>query len=405
MDRHELEALAEEVTEDGEPVFDREMVARLTAELDELAEEKRRSAGHSKEATSVRKPIQLEEYLCTLLDLDGRAVQRNVLCLVANRKYLVRGPEPNPFKHGTDWIVYAPAVSVPTSVYGRSYMETWSSIAKTFVAMTNVIVDSAFLASMKAFAVVEDMLEDPTELEEGIFPTKLFRLETGSDARMFLQPIELGQLSGSAVTVWTALKQELREGAQFNEIALGQVPPKGDITATEIAETQQGSVAMMRSIARTIESQLLEPILNLIWKTGLQHLDPEDGELRDALGSEMFGAFLTRSDELAKRRFTFRARGISGLIDRQQKLRALLQSIQILAQNPQLASLTFAKISPDRLIDRILELSGIDLKPLKPTAREEFLRRMSETMRQAQPEAAVKPPAGMEGGPLGPQGA
>src|SRR5690606_7939803 len=162
--------------------------------------------------------------------------------------FLIRGPEPNPFWHKRDWLSFAPAVNVPLSVYGRSYMENWSSVARTFVEMTNLIVDATHFSAPKAFATIPSMLEDPSELSEG------------GDPRLFLHAVDLGQLPHSAVTIWQSLKTELREGAAFNEIALGQTPPKGGITATEINQTQQSSHNLMSSIARSIESRFLEPL-------------------------------------------------------------------------------------------------------------------------------------------------
>lgn len=99
-----------------------------------------------------------------------------------------------------------------------------------------------------------------------------------------MKDIDLGRLPSESITVWQSLKQEMREGAKLSEIALGQVPPKGDITATEVNQVQQSGSAMIRSMARTIEARFLEPILTLLFQTALQHMDFNDPALRAELG-------------------------------------------------------------------------------------------------------------------------
>lgn len=378
IDLHQLKTLAELKDSAGEPIYDRQEIMQLeSVQMTDEEMQRAQLAGHGRDTTSPRKTITIDEYLCTLLDRQGNKIADNVLAVVANERFLIRTPEPNPFWHKKDWIVYAPAISVPLSTYGRSYMENWASVARTYIAMTNLIMDAVFLTSIKAFVTVPDMLEDPTEMEEGVFPAKTFQLEAGGDARQFLAAVDLGSLSSGSVQVWSALKQILREGASFNEIALGQSPPKGDITATEIAATEQGSTALQRAIAQTIEARFLEPTLELVWKIGLQHMDEGDEELRDALGEETFNMFLDRAEELARRRITFQARGLSSLIERQQKLRALMSALQIMGSNPAFAQVLFQKIEPSKLVDEMLRLLGIDTLKLRSSPREQQVASIS----------------------------
>ena len=384
IDRFRLHDMRKMHDAEGKPIFNQEALDRLDASLaDQDRARQEELAGHGREQTSNRKPIVLHEYLCTLIDSQGNKLGDNLLCVVANDRFLIRGPEPNPFWHKRDWLSFAPAVNVPLSVYGRSYMENWSSVARTFVEMTNLIVDATHFSAIKAFATIPSMLEDPSELSDGVHPGKTFALEEGGDPRLFLHAVDLGQLPHSAVTIWQSLKTELREGAAFNEIALGQTPPKGGITATEINQTQQSSHNLMSSIARSIESRFLEPLLDLVWKTALQHLSEDDVEVRETLGDEWFQVFLERRQEFASRRFTFRARGISSMIERSMKLQSYLQMLQIVGQSEQLMQLVFQKIDPGMLIDEMLILMGIDQSKFQPSPRQQQVNQIM--MQQAMP--------------------
>src|SRR5690606_9068324 len=163
----------------------------------------------------------------TILDpATGKMIADRMLMIVANGKFLIRGPEVNPYWHNQDWIVFTPMVSVPLSIYGRTYMEEWAPTADAFVEMTNLILDAVQTSAMKAFAAQPELLADPTQLAEGISPNKVYQMAEGMPVAQFIAEIDLGQLPQEAVAVWQAIKSELREGAKLSEIALGQMPGK-----------------------------------------------------------------------------------------------------------------------------------------------------------------------------------
>lgn len=393
VDLHVLKEMRGLTDNKGQPLFNMEEIDLLTAFQDtEWAQEVERLSGTSQMPIATRRPIVLHEFLATVIMPDGRVVAENTLFVVANERFLIRGPEKNPFWHERDWLVYASLINVPLSVYGRSYMENWSSVARTFIEMTNLILDATFTSAMKAFALVPDMLEDPAQAMEGVHPNKTFLLEAGSDAKQFFQSLDLGRLGGEPITIWQALKQELREGAAFSEIALGQLPPKGDITATEINASTQGSTALQRSIARSIEARCLEPMLNLIWTTALQHFNQKDPELIAAVGEDMLAALHKRRKEFAQADITFRVRGLSAIIDRTTKLRNLVASLGIITQNDALVQALFAEVPPAQFMKLLLKLHGIELAELLPTSRERSIQTAGGGGQPgAQPGAAPTP--------------
>lgn len=386
VDKYELLSLARQTDEDGESIYDISAIESLLASEDwDRRNEKERSSGYGQGNSSPdgRKPIKIDEWLCDLVMADGNLVAANTLIVVANDLHIIRGPEENPFWHERDWLVFTPMISVPFSIYGRSYMEDWADVADAFIELTNLILDGVFTSTMRAFVANPDMLEDPTQLDEGISPNKIFLTdEAVSDVRRFMNSLDLGSLPPESVTVWRALKEELREGAKLSEIALGQMAPHSRTSATEITQVQQSGSAMIRSMARTIESRFIEPLLHLVWKTALQHMDFRD--IQDVIGAEWAEAFNSRRQEFADRTVNIRVRGISGLVDRQTKLQNLLSTLQIIGQNQQLMEQFMQRMSPQKLLSHLFMLFGIDEKELEPTERERLVQQATQQMQPGQ---------------------
>lgn len=385
VDHYELMALAREEDDDGDPIYDMEAIEQLMADISEERRiEKERSTGYGQgqDAPAGRKPIKIDEWLCDLVMPDGNLIASNTLVVIANERHIIRGPEPNPFWHDHDWLVFTPMISVPFSVYGRSYMEDWADVADAFIELTNLILDGAYTSTMRAFMANPDMFEDPTQLDEGITPNKIFLTEDAvSDVRRALHQIDLGSLPPEAVTIWRMLKDELREGAKLSEIALGQLAPNSRTSATEIQQVSQSGSAMIRSMARTIESRFLEPVLNLVWKTALQHMDFTD--IADVIGEEWAQVFNQRRTEFAGRNVNIRVRGISGMVDRQTKLQNLLSALQIIGQNELLMRQFMQNTSPQKLLEQLFVLFGIDAEQLRPSERELAMQRATQMQEQA----------------------
>lgn len=385
VDKHRLLEMASDLDDAGTPLYDVEAIQHLTSEIDgEQRQEKERSTGvgSGSESPPGREQIMIDEWLCTIISPTGDVIAKNSLVVVANDRHVIRGPEENPFWHQRDWIVFTPMVSIPFSLYGRTYAEDWADPADAFVELTNLILDGVFTSTMKAFAAQGNMLRDRTQMDEGIYPNVLFDLEEGVNPRDFMKEIDLGSLPPESLQLWTSLKQEMREGAKLSEIALGQVPPKGDITATEVNQVQQSGSAMIRSMARTLESRFLEPVLTLVFQTSLQHMDFTEERLQSELGAETAQMLQNRKNEFRNRKVKFRVRALSSLVDRQVKLQAMLSMLQTFAQSDMLMQSFLAKHDVTKLTDKLMELFGVDGLDFKLSEREIMMRQVMETLGQ-----------------------
>ena len=393
MDRHDLVALGQMKGKGGKSVYNLEEIKNLVEDMTaEVVAEREALTGSGAKTSSARKPVMLDEYLATVLNDDGTIAAKKALFIVANNKFLIRGPEKNPFTHDKDWLTFAPLVTAPLSVYGRTYMEDFGSLAKAFNRLTNLILDAVYVSSMKAFAMSPSMLMNPAQVAQGIHPMKIFMLEDGVRPADFFKEMDLGSLPPESLVVWKEMKAELREAAGQSEIALGQFAPKGRTSAEEVRQTQQGGSALIRSIASTVESWYLNPTLDLIWKTGFQHVRKDDEAIAAAMGKDLFRSILSRREELIKRPITFQARGISSLLTRAVKLKSLLSALQVIGANDLLMKEFLKVVSLDKLVRLILELFDVDVRSLQASEREKLVEGATQDLARAQAGAEGRTP-------------
>lgn len=403
MDLHELRALMDLEDKDGDPLFNHIAIeacynASMQSTNALMTAEREKRTGTGQWMFSNRRPVILHEYYCTLVDSQGYVHGKNVLCVVANNRFLLRGPEKNPFWHGKDWYVAAPIITVPMAPYGRAYAENFSSITRTFNEMTNLILDGVFASAMKVFTVIPGYLEDPQQLEDGIYPNAMFRMIEGlGKPDEFMTAIEMGTLDPAAIQIWQMLKKELQEGAAFNDMTLGNSAPKGRTSATEINTVDTNATSYMRSIANNVETLMLEPLLDLIWKTSLQHLNKNDLELQQAVGEEWFAMFYAMKKKLAEYKVTFVCRGITDLLARKQKLQEWLQFLQVATANPQFSAIMTQEYSPQKLFDYTAMLMDIDIDQLTMSPREQMMAQLKQQQTMATQQQAQAQQTQQEG--------
>jgi len=393
IDRHDLAAMAQMKDGEGNPIFRLPQLDQLVTSLaaqDPRERQELTGIGQMQTAQSGRQPIVLDEYIATVLDSRGQPIKERGLYVVANERHLIRGPEDNPFWHGRDWLLYAALGNAPLSVYGRSYMEDFGSIARAFNELTNMILDAVYTTSLKAFAAVPGYLLNPGQLNTGIHGNKVFLLEEGIDPKSFMEAIDLGNLPPESMSLWQGLKNELREASGMNEVATGQFAPKGRTSASEVQEVSKSSSALIRSVASSVETRFLNPMLDLTWKTGLQHARAADPVMQSIVGP-VYPELMARRRELISRPITFQARAISGVIEKASTLRSLFQLLQIIGSNQLLLQEFLKEISVNKLVKWLFNLANVPLEQIELSEREKLISSMTAPIQEAQDQARKQP--------------
>lgn len=121
LDRHDLVKMVGQKDGAGNPLFNETNISALLSSLNPDQQSNAEGlTGHGQQTSSGRTPVTIDEYIATVVGAQGQLLADRALMVVANNRHLIRGPEANPFWHGNDWLLYAPLVTVPLSVYGRS---------------------------------------------------------------------------------------------------------------------------------------------------------------------------------------------------------------------------------------------------------------------------------------------
>jgi hypothetical protein len=416
VDKETLLRMAdEEVDEDGEPIWDREAIEELVAHHDQdLVQDLQVSSGAGQDLPSPRTPILLKEWLVDLIDTRGKAgkhrkVREKQLIVTANDDRIVRGPEPNPYWHGKDWIVAHPILAAPLQQGdGRTYVELFRQDVETYENVMNRIYDAVATNSLNAFEVNPDCLDDPTLLESGIAPNQtVFRSDMAPPGERAITPIEMGRpLTSDIVRLASEAKRNAQESGAQSDIALGQTA-KGETTATEASLSSEGQNALTGAVSMDIDLNFLGPLVELMYYTGLQHVDEDQGSR--ALGSGVWYALTepqramlkSRREEFRARPVAVRAKGLTKAVERRNRLRGVLGALNVVGGNPLLADAFVKKYSLDALIALILEDFGVPVTRIELTEEERFMqdekRREEEAKRKAAEAMGGPAVGGMDG--------
>ena len=401
IDKNELLKMADEKDSDGKPIYKKEAIERETTHVDgEIQIDREASSGAGQEISSERVPMVIDEYLATIVDRDGSTILENQLIIVLNDRAIIRGPEPNPFWHGQDWIVYHPLLSSPLgAVDGRTYVEDFRPVAQTLETATNMILDAVRMSAMNAFELDPTLLDDPDQLNNGVYPNlTLIRSEDADPDKKVVDIIELGKhLGPEAFSMWQALDGMVKEAGAQSDLSLGQTVSKGDTTATEIGASTAGQSALTNTIASDIEDDFLAPMLLLSYYTGIQHIDPEaHPEIVGGLKPEHMQAIMAQREEFRNRPMSFRAKGISSALERAQRLRGEMGLLNVVGGNPLLfQAFTDEGYSVGKFVTALLEDFSVDKDRIKMTPEEQ--QEVIAKKKLAAMQAALPPELGGAG--------
>lgn len=377
LDKHVVDAWGNEMDANGVPLYFADRIAQLedmTRDVEQL--EKEQATGHSAGTRpTARKTRVIDEFLFNVLvNMDGVAVAKNVVVVMANEQRIIRGPETNPHWHGKDWIVCQPILegAGPGSVYGRTYMEDFAPLARTLSEMTNLIVDGTMVGLLPNYVIRPDLLDDPRQIADGLRPFKLWLAnEDAMNTEDVMARMELGSLKRESIEVWSGIESKLREIAMQNQIDLGQFAGKSGTTATEVSTVRESGSEIVMDIAENIDDGFIGPVLERMFYCALQHCDLADPALVARIGEPVAAMLREQREDFRTRRFGFKVSGITALADRAVRIRTRLQLLQILGQNETLVQLFAQSRDVPKVLDDLWTDLGIDAVEYMPTSKPE----------------------------------
>ena len=417
---HTVERDLEEVqTMADQGAYDPDVVAQIQADFQEQEFQSFRAWSRNQDQStppSFRKKVVLDECWATFLDETGRAVLRNGVCTVANDRYVIRPPGPNPYWHQQSPFVDAPLIRIPFSAWHKAVQDNAVALNNAQNELLNLIIDGGYEAVWGVRQLHLDWLEDPTQVQDGIAPgdTLLLRQEVPANAKV-LERVTTGGVPQDALAVYNILDREYNAAAMVNDVKMGMLPEKA-VKATEIVASEQHQASTFDGIVKDIEDTLIEPLLWKIWLTVLQFLDDfSASEVIAAIGERW--AYVLSSMSPAQRYATFagvcqfQASGLSATLARGKDLQKLLAFVDVGMRSPFLAQTFIENYSAKKYLDRILQTMNLDPESLELSPEEKVKQMQQAAMlqqqgQQAQPGGGPEQPGeGIPGvGPGTPQG-
>jgi hypothetical protein len=405
-DYHEVMAMAEE------GIYDKRVVELLagtshTRPEDEELSEADRNQGETV-SPGFRKRVLLDEFWGTILDLDGRIVHRNVVATVANERYLVRKPEPNPFWHQESPFVVAPLIRVPHSVFHKALYDHASDLNLAINEMFNLMLDGGMAAVWGIKQIRLEDLEDPSQVEGGIKQgVTLAVKQTLPHNAKVLETISEGDVPKDAMAVFEFLNREFTSAAMTNELKLGALPPK-QVLATEVLEASQSQNLMLDGMIADVEVGGIAQVLRKAFLCILQNADdiPEVA-FTSAVNKKVALAIMRAEPEerfaLFAGRCQFRVNGLSATMTRALDFQKVMGLLQAVSTQPLLLQAFMKKFSPDRTLEHLIKTLNINPENIEKTVEEQTAAAQAQEVARTQGAAGLidQGPQNSEGGPGG----
>jgi hypothetical protein len=398
---HRVERDLHEVLQSAEEgIYDKAAVKQLVGTMftrpdDEELKDIDRNQQETTEP-SFRKRVVIDEFWGTILDSDGRVAHRNVVAAVANEKFLIRPPEPNPFWHQESPFVAAPLVRVPHSVWHKAIFDHASDLSIAISELFNLMLDGGIASVHGIKQVRVDDLEDPGQIEGGIRQGVTLAVKgTLPHNAKVLETVTEGEVPADAMSMYEMLNREFNAAAMTNDLKMGSLPGK-QVLATEIMESSQGQNVMLESMIVDLENEVMARALRKGWLNILQMADhvPEESfmgveerrvalTLMKAKPEERYALFVNRA--------RFIVNGLSSMMSKALDFQKFMAINQAVSTNPALAASFQQDYSPKRIISHLFRVMGLN--------SENFKKSTDERQQEQQQTAAAQQMGGA--GPTG----
>jgi hypothetical protein len=398
-------------------IYDRQIVNQLlSTDYPRPDDEKLSETDRNQEETvtpSFRRRVVIDEFWGTMLNNDGSVAHRNIVAAVANGKFLIRAPEPNPFWHQESPFVVAPLLRVPHSVWHKAVFDHASDLNLAINEVFNLIVDGGMASVWGVRQLRLEDLEDPGQVANGIpqGATLVVKQTLPHNAKV-LETVTEADIPKEALAMYDLLNREFDEAAMTNDTSPGAMPPISSKTpAVAFLQNSQSQNMMLDGIIQDLETEVITRVLRLSFLTILQNADtipdkafsnPFDKRVAlmivRAAAPERYAMFAGRAQ--------FKVNGISSAMTKALDFQKMMALLQAMAIDPMLKQSFMMEYSPRKIIAqffRTLNLNSEDFKKspeeIKQMSQELARTNATNQMLQGGPKNSEGQAAGVASGP------
>lgn len=393
-----------EAAEDG--MYDMAAVKQLIGStMQRSDDEKRRDQDRNQPETtppSFRKKIVLDEFWGTLLNEDGTVAHRNCVCTVANEKWLIRPPEPNPFWHQESPFVVAPLIRVPWSVWHKALYDHGSDLNKAINELFNLMIDGGMASVWGIKQLRMEDLEDPSQVAGGIKQgTTLIVKQTLPHNAKVMENVSEGEVPRDAMLMFEALVREYNQAVLTNEMKVGQLPPRR-VLATEVVEVTQSQAITLDGLVNDLDD-FMASTLRKAWLTILQNADDIPNHAWTSILDRRVAMLIMRASPeeryaLFADKSQFRVSGLSATLAKAMDFQKSIALLQVVGQNPLLLRAFIKKYSADKHLRKLMQYLNMN-----PDDMEKDLEEQEQAAQELQETAQLTQLTGGRGG-AGPNG-
>jgi hypothetical protein len=361
----------EELAKQG--IYDSVAVARLVPTTSGVNTEAAEEADRKGEATTTMpafmRTVKLYHYWGDIYEESGKVLMRDATFTVVGEKSaleVIRKPRRNPLYHGRAPYVVGTPYIVPFSTYHRGIVEDVSGVATMITEFSNLIADGAMFDAIKSFEVDIAQMSNMSQAADGVYPGKVFWKDSNKNMTLgdkkMVQAIDVGKTPQEALGALQYFDAAFQKGTAITEFTAGY-SGKGDRTATEVSAKTSQALEGLDDAARTVEETVIEPLLDISAKTIYQfHSDYLLPRLTENFPqATMLLGELTPAERYVMMvgGFSFKARGISVMLDKARGLEQVTQFLQIASHIPGILQ----RMNVDAVLEEIV--MGLGWNPQK----------------------------------------
>jgi hypothetical protein len=397
VDMHVVKALAE----GDDAIYDKAAVDQLQPwGSDEQESKKAREGGQNVSNQRMRPKVKLTEMWGTIVDnVTGEVMAENVVLTIANENYVIRKPTENPLWHQRDPIIAAALIEFQNSVWGVALMDAGTKHNRSLTEIFNLMLDSAMKAVWGVGQIRTDVLDDPTQVTDGIRWGTYFK--TGAGLPIGGKVVEeciTGNIPPEVITMFNLLNQECLTSMKTNDFRMGAQSMRAT-KATEIITAENAITSEFQGIAKNFEEKKVQPELELGCYTICQNWDRIDKEIFISLYGIERGTTLSQIEPQdlfvqVVNGFKFEVFGISLTLRRQADFRKWTTLLQVIGSSEVLIEAFLKDYSFEALLGEIM--TAIDLNKSKIQIKDSG-KSAAPAAPQA-PNPAMAQPGGAPGG-------
>jgi len=397
IDLHELKKLSR----GDNPIYLSSEVNKISPNgADDLEEDQRkeRETGQNNTVVSHRHRVKVTEFWGTVLDSAGEIMFENVVCTMADDKFLIRRPTENPLWHQESPYNVAPLIEVPGSVWHKALMDAPTKHNNALNEIYNLMLDGAMKAVNNISQIRTAWLEDTSQVEDGIKSGTTLKInESAPPGAKVMETLNTGDVPREGLEIMNIVQQEFNSSALTSDLRSG-VTPFRQTSATATVEQSNTITSVFQGVAKNFETKSIQRELELSWLTlaqGWQDLDPEE---LNALFGEKRGGELSKLDPedifaATVQGLKFTVFGVTMTLNKSQDFRKLTTMLQTIGGSEVLVEEFVKKYSFGELMEEILTALDIDKNKLEiPEVEQQQNSGVEQPAEQGGPDQASQQP-------------